>query len=40
VVEPRPGIDSDLSSALFGGTFSGTTSGNIMLVGVQASYRF
>jgi len=40
VVEPRPGIESDRSSALFGGTFSGTTSGNIMLVGVQASYRF
>lgn len=40
VVEPRPGIASDISSALFGGTFSGTTSGNILLVGVQASYRF
>ncbi|MCZ4337850.1 outer membrane protein transport protein [Shewanella colwelliana] len=40
VVEPRPGIDSDLSSAPFGGTFTGTTSGNIMLVGVQANYRF
>jgi len=40
VVEPRQGIESDRSSALFGGTFSGTTSGNIMLVGVQASYRF
>ena len=40
VVEPRPGIDSDLSSAPFGGTFSGTTSGNIALLGVQATYRF
>lgn len=40
VVEPRPGIDSDLSSAPFGGTFTGTTSGNIMLVGIQANYRF
>ncbi|WP_028763059.1 outer membrane protein transport protein [Shewanella colwelliana] len=40
VVEPRPGIGSDLSSAPFGGTFTGTTSGNIMLVGVQANYRF
>ncbi|WP_110457567.1 outer membrane protein transport protein [Shewanella algidipiscicola] len=40
VKEPRPGIASDLTSAPFGGTFSGTTSGNIMLFGVQASYRF
>ncbi len=40
VVEPRPGIESDNSSALFGGTFSGTTSGNIALLGVQATYRF
>lgn len=40
VVEPRPGIDSDNSAALFGGTFSGTTSGNILLFGVQTSYRF
>ncbi|MEZ9821666.1 outer membrane protein transport protein [Shewanella sp. 10N.286.45.A1] len=40
VVEPRPGIPSDDSSAHFGGTFTGTTSGNILLVGIQTSYRF
>ncbi|MGL4474063.1 MAG: outer membrane protein transport protein [Shewanella sp.] len=40
VSEPRSGISSDNSSALFGGSFSGTTSGNIILVGVQASYKF
>ncbi|MBV7315739.1 outer membrane protein transport protein [Shewanella sp. NIFS-20-20] len=40
VVEPRPGIASDNSAALFGGAFMGNTSGNIILVGVQASYKF
>jgi len=40
VVEPRQGIPSDNSSAYFGGNFTGTTSGNIMLLGVQTSYRF
>ncbi|WOT04985.1 outer membrane protein transport protein [Shewanella youngdeokensis] len=40
VVEPRPGIPSDDDSAYFGGTFTGTTSGNIFLVGVQTTYRF
>ena len=40
VTEPRPGIDSDKASAIFGGTFTGTTSGDLVLFGVQASYKF
>ncbi|MGI2259633.1 outer membrane protein transport protein [Shewanella sp. GXUN23E] len=40
VTEPRPGIESDKSSALFGGAFMGSTSGDLLLFGVQASYKF
>lgn len=40
VTEPRPGIESDKSAALFGGAFTGTTSGDLVLFGVQASYKF
>lgn len=40
VTEPRPGIESDNSSAIFGGAFTGTTSGDLVLFGVQASYKF
>ncbi|MFC1507843.1 outer membrane protein transport protein [Pseudomonadota bacterium] len=40
VSEPRTGIASDGSSVPFGGTYEGETTGNIWLVGVQASYRF
>lgn len=40
VSEPRPGIASDLASVPFGGVFSGTTEGNILLFGLQASYKF
>ncbi|MGF1871503.1 outer membrane protein transport protein [Photobacterium indicum] len=40
VDEPRNGIASDNSSVPFGGTYSGEITGNVWLVGVQASYRF
>ncbi|WP_407331037.1 outer membrane protein transport protein [Enterovibrio sp. 27052020O] len=40
VVEPRPGIESDASGALFGGKFEGQTTGSVWLAGVQATYRF
>ncbi|BDM66057.1 aromatic hydrocarbon degradation protein [Shewanella sp. NFH-SH190041] len=40
VSEPRPGIASDRDSLPFGGSFSGTTEGNILLFGLQASYKF
>ncbi|OOE85245.1 aromatic hydrocarbon degradation protein [Salinivibrio sp. PR6] len=40
VKEPRDGIESDQSGSAFGGNFEGETTGNVWLVGVQASYRF
>ncbi|OOE36837.1 aromatic hydrocarbon degradation protein [Salinivibrio kushneri] len=40
VKEPRDGIESDKSGSAFGGNFEGETTGNVWLVGVQASYRF
>ncbi|CAM4222350.1 outer membrane protein transport protein [Vibrio agarivorans] len=39
VNEPREGT-SDWESALIGGSFSGTTTGNVWLLGVQANYTF
>lgn len=40
VKEPRDGISSDQKGSEFGGDFEGETTGNVWLVGVQASYRF
>ncbi|OOF30459.1 outer membrane protein transport protein [Salinivibrio proteolyticus] len=40
VKEPRDGIVSDQSGSVFGGNFEGETTGNVWLLGVQASYRF
>ncbi|WBA14160.1 outer membrane protein transport protein [Salinivibrio proteolyticus] len=40
VKEPRDGIASDQSGSVFGGNFEGETTGNVWLLGVQASYRF
>ncbi|OOF17294.1 aromatic hydrocarbon degradation protein [Salinivibrio sp. MA427] len=40
VKEPRDGITSDKGGSDFGGDFEGETTGNVWLVGVQASYRF
>jgi long-chain fatty acid transport protein len=40
VKEPRDGITSDKGGSAFGGDFEGETTGNVWLVGVQASYRF
>ncbi|WP_299014954.1 outer membrane protein transport protein [uncultured Photobacterium sp.] len=40
VNEPRSGIESDKASVPFGGTYQGKITGNVWLVGVQASYRF
>ncbi len=40
VKEPRDGITSDKDGSDFGGDFEGETTGNVWLVGVQASYRF
>lgn len=40
VSEPRQGARSDKVAAMFGGEFSGTTQGDVWLMGVQLSYRF
>lgn len=40
VKEPRDRITSDKGGSDFGGDFEGETTGNVWLVGVQASYRF
>jgi long-chain fatty acid transport protein len=39
ISEPR-GYADDAAAAAVGGTFEGETSGNVWIVGVQASYRF